>query len=310
MTDCIVIKSDFDQFPDWESAFTEAGFRAVPWERRDQHADAIRYALVWKPGPGELAALPALELVFSVGAGVDHLVGDGLVPEHVPVVRNVEPGLTAGMVEYVVYHVIRFHRRMAALEADQRDRRWEPRLPTPPWEHTVGILGMGVLGTACGLALSDLGFRVAGWGRTPRELEGIECRHGPDSLPDFLGQSEFLVCLLPLTAETRGILCRETLAMLPGGACLINAGRGPLVVDADLLAALDDGHVGAAALDVFNQEPLPGDHPYWSHPAVTISPHIASVVHPASSTRHIVENIRRHRAGQPLVHVADLARGY
>ncbi len=310
MRDQIVIKSGYDQFPAWERAFADAGIQAIRWEDRDDHLDAIRYALVWKPAPGDLAALPSLEIVFSIGAGVDHLVGDDLVPAGLPVVRNVDPGLTAGMVEHVLYHVIRFHRRMADYEADQRAGRWKPRLQTPASSHTAGIMGLGELGGACARALAGIGFRVAGWSRRPRVAEGVDCFHGRDGLAEFLSRSETLVCLLPLTAETCGVICRETLALLPAGACFINVGRGPLVVDGDLLAALDSGHLRGAALDVFHREPLPPDHPYWRHPRVTITPHVASITQPATSAPHIIANIRRHQAGEQLTHLADLALGY
>ncbi len=310
MSQRIVIKTDFDLFDAWESAFAAAGIEAIRWSDRERFLDSIRYALVWQPAPGELAAMPALELVFSIGAGVDHLVGENIVPPHLPVVRNVDPGLTAGMVEHVVYHVIRLHRGMAGYETDQVARRWCPRPQTPTWDHTVGVMGIGQLGGACAEALKHLGFRVAGWSRNPRNLPQIDCYHGNDGLPDFLAQCEFLVCLLPLTSDTRGILNRHTLAMLPRGAGLINVGRGPLAVDEDLLAALDSGQLGAAALDVFNQEPLPRDHPYWTHPGVTITPHVASITMPATSALHIIDNIRRHQEGRELTHTADLSRGY
>ncbi len=310
MREQIVIKSDFNSFDAWAKAFAKAGMDAIRWSDREANRDSIRYALVWKPEPGVLAALPALEVVFSIGAGVDHLVGDNLVPPHLPVVRNVDPGLTAGMVEHVVYHVIRFHRGMADYEQDQASQHWRPRLQTPVWDHTVGIMGIGELGGACAKALAHLGFQVSGWSRRPRELTGIRCFHGDASLAEFLGQCEYLVCLLPLTQETRGILNRRTFDRLPRGARLINVGRGPLMVDADLLAALESGQVGAAALDVFNQEPLPSEHPFWKHPGITITPHVASITLPATSALHVIDNIRRHREGRELTHTADLARGY
>jgi glyoxylate/hydroxypyruvate reductase A len=310
MSDCIVIKSGYDQFPAWEAAFSSVGIQALRWEHRATCLESIRYALVWHPEPGELAKLPALELVFSIGAGVDHLVGDSLVPGGLPVVRNVDPGLTAGMVEHVVYHVIRFHRRMADYEADQRAGLWRPRLQTASGEHGVGIMGLGTLGGACANAIAALGFRVSGWGRSAREDAQCEYFQGPDGLRAFLGQSEILVCLLPLTPETRGILCGKTLAMLPPESCLINVGRGPLVVESELLEALDRGHLRAAALDVFEQEPLPAGHPFWRHPSVTMTPHVASITLPATSAPHIIANIERHRRGQTLTHLADLERGY
>jgi len=309
-TEFIVLKSDFDRFDALRDELAQHDLAAVNWADREQHLERIRYALVWQPAPGELARMPELAVVFSVGAGIDHLVPDGVVPDGLPVVRMVEESLTAGMVEYVLYQVLRLHREMHRYDEDQRNHRWQQRMQSPATARTVGILGLGELGGAAGEALARLGFNVIGWSRTEKRRPGIESYFGDDQLDRFLGRSEFLVCLLPLTSDTAGIIDRDLLRRLPRGGFFINAGRGPLVNDADLLAALDDGRLAAACLDVFNQEPLPGDSPYWDHPRVTLTPHVASMTIPETSIQQVVANIARFRAGQPLHHLADLSRGY
>ena len=270
----------------------------------------IDYALVWKPPPGLLASLPALKLIFSLGAGIDHLTSDPELPAGVPVLRMVEPGLTGGMTEYVVMSVLMHHRRMVDYAGLQRDKVWQV-LPTPlAAQRRVGIMGLGVLGADAAAALTALGFEVAGWSRTPKEIDGVQSFHGTEQLGAFLARTEILVCLVPLTDETRGILNARTFARLPRGAAVINVGRGELLAEDDLLQALDGGQVGAATLDVFAAEPLDPAHRFWSHPRVVVTPHIASLTVPDSGARAVIENIRRHEAGAPLLNVADLGRGY
>ena len=310
MSDIILIKSDFDRFSEWEEEFEKYGLMAVPWEEREHHQESIKFALVWYPEPGSLRALPNLEVIFSVGAGIDHLKGEDVVPQGIPVVRMVEDSLTAGMVEYVVYHVLRFHREMQEYERDQQARIWNPRLQQTARDRTVGILGFGVLGGAAADVLLALQFKVIGWSRTPKEVPGVTSYFGQDQLDHFLAQSNFLVILLPHTEETEGLANLAFLEKLPRGAFVINAGRGPVVVEDDLLSAIDQGHIAGAALDVFNQEPLPSDSPFWDHPAVTVTPHVASITLPVTSARHVADNIQRHREGKQLTHLADLSRGY
>ena len=310
MSDSILVKSDFDRFSEWEEEFRKYDLCAIPWAERAHYITSAKYALVWYPEPGALQALQNLEVIFSVGAGIDHLKGEGVVPAGIPVVRMVEDSLTAGMVEYVVYHVLRFHREMQGYERDQRDRIWNPRLQQSARDRTVGILGLGVLGSAAAAVLQALQFRVIGWSRTPKQVSGVTSYFGLNQLDRFLTQTNFMVTLLPHTQETEGLVNHSTLEKLPGGAFVINAGRGPVVVESDLIAAIDQGRIAGAALDVFNQEPLPPDSPLWRHPAVTITPHVASITLPITSARHVAENIQRHRAGKPLTHLADLSRGY
>ncbi len=307
----LLFKSELDRADLWADALRrcDPSLDVRVWPEIGQPAE-IDYALVWKPPPGLLASLPELKLIFSLGAGVDHLTSDPELPPGVPVLRMVEPGLTGGMTEYVVMSVLMHHRRMVDYAGLQRDNVWKV-IPTPlATERRVGIMGLGVLGAESAAALTGLGFDVAGWSRSPKSLQGVESFHGAEQLEAFLARTEILVCLLPLTEETRGILNARTFAQLPRGAAVINVGRGDLLLEDDLLQALEDGQVGAATLDVFAAEPLDRAHPFWSHPRVIITPHIASLTVPDSGARAVIENIRRHQSGAPLLNVADLGRGY
>jgi glyoxylate/hydroxypyruvate reductase len=240
----------------------------------------IHYAAVWKPGPGELAAFPNLRVIFNLGAGVDALMADASLPK-VPLVRVLVGDLTARMTEYVVLHVLMHHRQELYLRASQREKRWAPKSQWPASAVTVGILGLGTLGSDAAEVLKRLGFRVAGWSRNPRQIDGVDCFHGSAPLDAFLQQTDILVCLLPLTPDTRHILNRELFAKLHrtspiGAPVLINAGRGGLQNEADILQCLDDGTLGAASLDVFATEPLPADSRFWTHPSVVLTPHNAA----------------------------------
>ncbi len=307
----LLFKSEIDRADLWAEALGGCApdLEVRIWPEAGELSE-IEYALVWKPPQGLLKSYPNLKLIFSLGAGVDHLTSDSELPEGVPVLRMVEPGLTAGMTEYVVMSVLMHHRRMVDYAGMQRDRVWEV-LPTPlAADRKVGVMGLGVLGADAAAALAGLGFDVAGWSRSPKSVPGVAAFHGADQLEPFLARSEILVCLLPLTAETGGILNARTLALLPRGAALINVGRGELLVEEDLLPALDAGQVTAATLDVFASEPPAPEHPFWTHPRVVLTPHCASITVPDSGARAVVENIRRFEAGEALLHVADLGRGY
>lgn len=271
--------------------------------------ERIRYALVWKPPPGLLAGLPNLEAIFSLGAGVDALLKDATLPDK-PLVRMVEPGLTEGMREWVVLQVLYWHRNLHAYRSLQARALWRPLPEKLARERPVGVLGLGELGAACARSLAELGFPVTGWSRTPKTIPGIACRHGEDGLSDVLGRSDILVCLLPLTPETRRILNAGTFARMPRGAVVVNAARGAHLVAEDLLASLDAGHLAGASLDVFEEEPLPPDHPFWHHPAIVVTPHVAAVTHARTATASVVEQIRRHQAGLPLQHLVVRERGY
>ena len=278
------------------------------WPDAGNLAD-IDYALVWKPPPGVLASLPNLKLILSLGAGVEPLLADPTLPD-APLVRMVAEGLTEDMAAYVVLQVLRWQRKLDAYTEQQRAGLWKPLGHRPASEVRVGILGLGVLGEAAARALTPLGFQVLGWSRSPKELRGVETVHGEDGLVALAARSDVLVCLLPLTAGTRGILNATLFATLPKGAVVINAARGGHLVEADLLASLDGGHLGGASLDVFAEEPLPPGHPFWTHPKIHVTPHVAGVTHPSRCADHVADAIRRAETGQPLLHVVERARGY
>ncbi|MBC8337271.1 MAG: glyoxylate/hydroxypyruvate reductase A [Alphaproteobacteria bacterium] len=269
----------------------------------------IEYVLAWGPRPGAFKDLPNLKCIFSLGAGVDHLIGRDL-PAGVPVVRLMDPGLTRGMSEYVLYWVLHHHRRFGDYAQGAKEHCWQQYPQADTRTRRIGIMGLGVLGLDAAQKLAALEFDVAGWSRTPKTLDGITPFDGEAGLKDFLARTEILVCLLPLTPETAGIINSETLGQLPDGAVVINAARGGHVVDDDMIKAIDDGPVSAAVLDVFHSEPLPADHPFWSHPKITVTPHVASLTVPETAALVVVENIRRIRNGQPPEPIVDPDSGY
>jgi glyoxylate/hydroxypyruvate reductase len=274
----------------------------------------IHYAAVWKPVPGELAAFPNLRVIFNLGAGVDALMADASLPK-VPLVRVAVSDLTDRMTEYVVLHVLMHHRQELYLRDSQREKRWAPKFQWPANAISVGIMGLGTLGASAAKALGYLGFRVSGWSRSARRIDGVACFHGQAQLEPFLQRSDILVCLLPLTPDTRHILNRGLFAKLnrnsPMGApILINAGRGGLQAEADILQCLDDGTLGAASLDVYATEPLPADSPFWTHPKVVLTPHNAADTDPDEISKYVARQIEHFEAGGRLENVVDPARGY
>lgn len=309
----LLFTSKYDDPAAWRAALAaelpDEDFRVWPDEEGDP--EEIEFALAWGPKRGELARFPNLKAIFSLGAGVEHLFRDPDLPPGVPVVRLVDPGLTLRMTEYVVHWVLHFHRGFHAYAESQRRGAWEQRpAPAPPEKRRVGILGLGALGSDAAETLAALGFDVAGWSRSPKDLDDVRCFSGADAFHPFLSELDIAVCLLPLTDETRGLIDRRALAALPQGAYLINAGRGPQVVEQDLLDALESGHIGAATLDVFEIEPLRDGHPFWTHPKVIITPHVASQTSPDTAVPEIAANIRRIRSGEAPYPTADRARGY
>ena len=269
----------------------------------------VKYVACWTP-PADLGnEFPNLELVFSVGAGVDQIDLNSL-PPGVKLLRMTEAGLAAGMSEYGTLAVLAAHRNLPAYLAFQRTRAWEQLPAVAAKDRSVGVMGLGVLGAGLLESLKPFGFRLHGWSRSSKAIDGVTTFAGPDELADFLSRIDIVVCLLPLTDETRGILNWETFDALPNGACLINVGRGAHLVEKDLLDALASNKLRCAILDVANTEPLPADHPFWTHPKVILTPHIASVTDAEGGAEFVVSNLRRHLANEALTGVVDLSRGY
>ena len=269
---------------------------------------AIRYLVAWQPD--DLAVtLPNLEVVFSIGAGVDQL-DLTRIPAHLPVVRMIEPGIVDGMVEYVTEAVLAIHRDLFDYALQQQARVWKPMPLRPAVSRRVGVLGLGLLGTAVLQRLRLFGFTCAGWSRSRRDIEGVECFAGDTALDAFLARTDVLVCLLPLTDATRGLLARHVFAGLPKGASIVHVGRGQQLAASDLLDAMDAGHIHSAVIDVTDPEPLPFDHRLWIQPRVRITPHIASATCAVTAADAVLENLRRHQAGKPMIGEIDRARGY
>lgn len=270
----------------------------------------VQVAFAWRPVDGDLAHYPNLRAVFSLGAGVDGLLADPAFPRTVPLVRMVDPNLGVLMTEYVLAAVLRHHCELDRYHRMQQAGRWEKRVRPFAADRVVGVMGMGELGSRAAGALLGLGFNVRGWSRRIRTLPGLETFAGEAGLTAFLAGTQILVCLLPLTAQTRGILCASTFAQMPRGSCVINAARGGHLVDADLLAALDAGQLAGATLDAFETEPLPAEHAFWHHPRILVTPHIASVTSLPTAAALVVENLVQWRAGGTLHNVVDPHRGY
>jgi glyoxylate/hydroxypyruvate reductase A len=270
----------------------------------------VEIAVMWKPPHGLLASLPNLKLIVSLGAGVDHLLDDPALPRRVPIMRLVDPHMVAAMSEYVLTQVLRLHRQDPTYLAQQRALVWLEQRQRNASECRVGILGLGQFGADAAVKLAALGFDVAGWSRRAKAIPGIASFHGEDGFAPFLARSDIVVCLLPLTGETQNILDARSFALMPRGAAIINVGRGGHLAEDDLLAALESGQIGGAVLDVFREEPLLEAHPFWRHPRVIVTPHIAAATNPPTAAAIVADNIRRLREGRPLCHLVDPALQY
>jgi glyoxylate/hydroxypyruvate reductase len=270
----------------------------------------IAMALVWKPPHGVLATLPNLKLIASLGAGVDHILEDPSVPRRVPLMRLVDPHMVAAMSEYVLAQVLRLHRQELDYLGQQRDIIWKELRQPNAGERRVGILGLGQFGADAAIKLRALGFDVAGWSRSPKTIDGIASFHGDSGFAPFLARSEIVVCLLPLTAATESILNARTFSLMPRGGMIVNVGRGGHLAEDDLLTALDSGQIGGAVLDVFRSEPLPPDHPFWRHKRIVVTPHVAAATNPPTAAVIVADNVKRLRAGLPLLHLVDPALQY
>lgn len=269
----------------------------------------VTYAATWKPIDAMAERFPNLRVLFSSGAGVDQFDLTAL-PDRVSLVRMVEPGIIDSMAEYVTLATLLLHRDLVDYAERQASRRYAALPVTPASRRRVGVMGLGTLGQAALARLAPFGFPLRGWNRSPRAIAGVRCFTGEAEFEAFLSGCDILVCLLPLTGETAGILSARTFGHLPPGASLVNVGRGGHLVEPDLLAALASGRLSAAMLDVTATEPLPEDHPFWRHPRIVLTPHIASMTQPESAARVLLDNIRRHRAGEAMIGHVDRGRGY
>ena len=287
-------------------AFAEAGLNVNL--ATGHAAEDVRYIVYSPGGPvSDFSTFTNLRAVLSLWAGVEGVVGNPTLK--VPLARMVDPGMKQGMTDYVVAHVMR-HLLGLDTHIRNQDGVWRQAPPPMASERRVGILGLGELGAAVGQALAHLGFAVSGWSRSPKKVAGIACESGEDGFARVLETSDFLVLLLPHTPQTEGVMNAGAFARMKEGAVLINPGRGPLIDEDALIAALDSGRLAQATLDVFRVEPLPREHRFWTHPKVTVTPHIAAYTRPSTSARVIAENVRRAEAGEPLLHLVDRDAGY
>lgn len=306
----VLYKANMVRGAEWARLFAERA-PEVPFRLWPDIGDPaeVHYLVAWVPPDNIATTFPNLELVFSVGAGVDQFDATKL-PAHIPLVRMLEPGIAETMVEYATMAVLALHRDLLRFISQQKEQVWREIRITPAKRRRVGVMGLGQLGQAVLERLKAFGFPLSGWTRSPREIEGVTCYAGAEALADFLAQSDILVCLLPLTDETRGILNADLFARLPHGASLVNVGRGPHLVEADFLAALDSGALSGAVLDVAEPEPLPAGHPFWSHPRILLTPHNASMTTPDTAVDFVLDIIARYRRGEELPGCVDRSRGY
>ena len=306
----LLYKAEVQRGRTWQKVFAER-LPEVPFRIWPDVGDPaeIRYLSAWEPLEGMASLLPNLEVVFATGAGVDQF-DLARIPASVSLVRLLDPGILAGMEEYVTFATLALHRNIPEYLESQRQHVWKTLPVVSAARRTVGIMGMGQLGQGVLDRLLAFDFRLRGWGRSEHQIAGLQSFVGKEQLKEFLSECDILICLLPLTAETRGILDRRLFDCLPEGAALVNVGRGGHLCEHDLLAALEQGRIRAAVLDVYEPEPLPADHPFWEHPRILLTPHIASVTGLESAARVLIDNIRRHEAGQPMNGLVDRARGY
>lgn len=306
----LLYKADPVRGQHWQALFAEHApdieWRA--WPDIGNPAE-IEYLAAWTAPDDVAQVLPNLKVLFALSAGVDQLDLSRLPPD-LPVVRLLDPGITRGMCEYASWAVLSLHRDMLRYRQQQVARCWQAHLLQPAANRRIGVMGLGTQAQQILATLAPLGFALSGWARSARHLPGVKCYAGEEQLPDFLGQCDILLCVLPLTEQTQGILDRQLFAQLPKGAALINMGRGGHLVEADLLAALDSGQLSGAVLDVLQEEPAPPHHPFWTHPQIVLTPHIAAMTQPQSAFGVLLENIRRFERGEPMLGEVDRTLGY
>lgn len=308
----ILLATDFDAVE--RASWLELLRAGLPGETfvtdRDADGREVDIALVANPPPGALQDLPRLALIHSLWAGVDKLLAEPTLPAHVPIVRMVDPAMNAAMAETALWAVLGLHRGFFAYGRRQREGVWRPHAQRRADEVSVAVLGLGQMGRAAASRIAAQGYRVTGWSTRPVAIEGVEVVWGEASLEPLLERSRIVVSLLPLTTATRGLFDARRLALLPRGASLVNLARGAQVVEADLLAALDAGHLRHAVLDVFATEPLPPEHPFWRHPRVTVLPHVAAMTDPRSAAAIVASNVAAFRRGDMPAPLVDRQRGY
>jgi glyoxylate/hydroxypyruvate reductase A len=297
----LLYTADPSRSEDWRTAIAERDPALdVQFGAEGADLDRVRYLLAWQFPEALVPRLPGLQVIFSTGAGVEQFSLDR-IPPSVEIVRMLDPAILEGMVEYAVFATLALHRDILAYQDDRKARRWAPIRVRPAAQRQVGVMGLGHLGARVLRALKPFGFPLYGWSRSPRSLDGVACFSGSQTLTAFLGCCDILICLLPLTPSTRGILGKAAFDALPPGAGLVNVGRGGHLREDELLDALGDGRIGGAVLDVLADEPPSPNHPFWDHPRILITPHIAGMTSPASAAAALVDNIHRHQAGEPMI---------
>nr|WP_237182174.1 glyoxylate/hydroxypyruvate reductase A [Roseomonas marmotae] len=310
----LLVKSGGDKaLAEWQACFGEVDPRldVRSWYDPSVRLEDVRYVVVWEPEEGRFPQMTGLRAVFSSGAGVDHVTRVADWPRHLPLIRMGGAETEQRMGEYVAWACLSLLRETRSLALAQPERRWlDQDLPFSARQRTVGILGLGNLGAAAARMLQGLNFTVRGWSRSRKDVPGVRSFAGPAELPEFLAGTDILVCLLPSTPETVGLIDAALLARLPAGAGLVSAGRGQHVVEADLLAALDSGHLSGAVMDVFATEPLPPGSAFWTHPKVTVTPHVASLPPRRARAAYVASAIAALEAGQPLPNLYDPEKGY
>lgn len=307
----LVIISPARNLDSWISALKKAA-PAIEVYRHQQIADkgSVTFALAWAHPPGIFSQYPNLKCISSMGAGVDHLLSDPDIPENIHIVRILDPKLSQDMFEFSLAAIMNRLRSLTHYRINQTRGIWKKQQYRNMADVRIGIMGTGIIGNHTAIGLQQVGFRVHGWSRTPGGKTSYKKFTGMEGLPSFLQQTDILICLLPLTESTRGILNLENLRQLPRGAWLINLGRGAHLDEAALLELLDQGHLEGANLDVFPEEPLPVDHPFWAHPLIHVTPHVASLTTPDSVAPQIADNYFRSRDNKPLLNEVDRNRGY
>lgn len=279
------------------------------WPNEKNKAD-IEFALCWNHPSGILQDYPNLRCVSSMGAGVDHCLNDQYFPKHLPLVRVVDPLLAQSMFEYVCSAAMYYFREFNTYQSLQQQRLWQPQEPKLIKDHTIGIMGLGALGSHCAEKFATMGFNVVGWSRSPKKIKNVTAFVGEKDLNNFLNQVDILVCLLPLTKSTYNILHKNTFNQLKNGAYLINVARGEHLVEDDLIDALSVTKLSGACLDVFRQEPLPEEHPFWGNKKILLTPHCSSVSSPISVAPQIINNYHLMKQGKALLNQVDIQRGY